>query len=82
MALKIFLLKLKEENSTFANKRKTEHLYRKHAGIKISLGDAIDVITAVGAGKTVEVLFNTNNLAKIEADFLNHSIVILPKDPA
>lgn len=80
MALKIFLLKLKEENSTFVNKRKTEHLYRKYAGIKISLENAIDVITSVGAGKTVEVLFNTNNLAKIETEFLKHSIVITPKE--
>ena len=79
MALKIYLLKLKEEDTILKNKRNVEHLYVKYSGVRISLRESIDVISSVVAGREMEVLFNTNRIQEIEKAFLKHFVVVRSK---
>ncbi|MDC0230625.1 hypothetical protein OAK19_01535 [Aureispira] len=79
MPLKIYLLKLKEEDTKLKNQRKVEHLLVKYSGVRISLIESINVISNVVAGREMEVLFNTTKIQGIQKDFLKHSVVVSPK---
>ena len=79
MPLKIFILSLKDKDTSLSNKRKVEHMLIKYSGIKISLGNAINIITAVSVGKEMEVLFNSDRFEEIETAFQKWSVVVAPK---
>ncbi|MCH2022517.1 MAG: hypothetical protein MK207_08580 [Saprospiraceae bacterium] len=79
MALKIYLLKLKEKDTVLKNKRNVEHLYVKYSGVRISLRESIDLISSVVLGREMEVLFNTNKIQEIENAFLKHNVIVCPK---
>ncbi len=79
MPLKIFILSLKDKDSSLSNKRKVEHMLIKYSGVKISLGESINIITAVSIGKDVEVLFNSDRILEIEGAFLKYSVLVSPK---
>lgn len=79
MPLKIFIIRLKDKETGLAQKRTVEHLFVKHSGVKITLPEAIQIITSVSVGNEVEVLLNSDKLAVIEEAFLKHGIVVGPK---
>lgn len=79
MPLKLYIIKLQTPSSGLAQKRTVEHLFVKYSGVKITLSEAINIITSVSVGNEVEVLFNSDKLAEIEKAFLKHSIVVIPK---
>ena len=81
MALKVFILKLKDKAIQPSNKRKVEHLLVKHSGIKIGLKEAILAIDLVVENKEAQVLFNADKVDRIQAAFDQYGIEITPSIP-